>query len=189
MKSLLSSCAAILSTLPITLAVASAMASGVYKVVDDQGNITYTDAPPAETVMDEVLLPAINPISSPAPRPAPNSEATRSPESADAEPVMAFTGYSSAALAAPLDGSLVHFDEPSLMVQVALTPPLEADHLVQFYVDGSAYGSAIPASSLSIGGLERGSHRISARVLSSQGAVLAITESVTVHVQRHFKRN
>ena len=47
MKSLLSSCAAILSTLPITLAVASAMASGVYKVVDDQGNITYTDSAPS----------------------------------------------------------------------------------------------------------------------------------------------
>lgn len=189
MKPLLSPCGAILNTLATGLIAVSAMASGVYKVVDGQGNITYTDVPPAETVMDEVLLPAINPVSSPAPRTASNSEAIRSPESADAEPVMAFTGYSSAVLAAPLDGSLVHFDEPSLLVQVALTPPLEADHLVQFYVDGSAYGSAISTNSLSIGGLERGSHRISARVLSSQGAVLAITESVTVHVQRHFKRN
>lgn len=186
MKSFLSSCAAIAIALVISTVVASAVAGGVYKVVDDQGNITYTDTPPAEITADEMVLPVINPISSPTLTPSPAAE--RSPISTDIETVMAFTGYSSVVMVAPLDGSLVRFDQPKLMAQLALTPALQADHLVQFYIDGSAYGRAIPAISLAIGGLERGSHRISARVLSSQGAVLAITEPVTVHVQRHFKR-
>ncbi|MDA9347908.1 DUF4124 domain-containing protein [Porticoccaceae bacterium] len=195
MKSLLSPFTAIATTLGIALvmalllnrAAASDPAAPVYKVVDDQGNVTYTDTPAAETATNEIVLPAINPISSPIP--ASISSTAESPDPLDAEPAKAFAGYSSVALAAPLDGSLVHFDQPNLLVQLALTPQLEADHLVQFYVDGSAYGKAIPGISLSIGGLERGSHRISARVLSSQGAVLAITNPVTVHVQRHFKCN
>ncbi|MBT5105989.1 MAG: DUF4124 domain-containing protein [Porticoccaceae bacterium] len=184
--SLSSFCAAIVVTLAISSVVAPTVAAAVYKTIDKQGNIIYTDTPPAETAASEVILPPINPISSPAdPAPA----AARSPVSSDADPVTTFTGYSFIALASPLDGTLVHFDEPNLLAQLALTPGLEADHLVQFYVDGSAYGSAIPSLSLSIAGLERGSHRISARVLSSRGAILAVATPVTVQVQRHFKRN
>jgi len=187
MKSLLSSFAAIALALVISAVVASALAAGVYKVVDDQGNITYTDTPPAETVTDEMVLPAINPISSPIPAPVPTP--VQSSTSEDGEPAMAFSGYSFAALVAPLNDSLVHFDQPVVLAQLALTPELETDHLVQFYVDGSVAGEPVAATSFAIRGLERGSHRISARVLSSQGAVLVITRPVTVHVQRHFKRN
>ena len=186
MKSLLSSFAAIAIALVISTVVASAMASGVYKVVDDQGNITYTDTPPAETAADEMVLPALNPISSSIPPSAPT--ATRPPVSPDGEPVMAFTGYSFAALVTPLNDSLVHFDQPDVLAQLALTPELNADHLVQFYVDGSVAGQPVANTSFSIRGLERGSHRISARVVSAQGAVLVIAPPVTVHVQRHYKR-
>ncbi len=187
--SLLSFCVAILVTLAISSVVAPTVAAAVYKTVDKQGNIIYTDTPPAATAataVNKVTLPPINPVSSPTdPAPA----AALSPESSDVDPVTAFTGYSFIALASPVDGTLMHFNESNLLAQLALTPGLEADHLVQFYVDGSAYGSAIPSLTLSISGLERGSHRISARVLSSRGAVLAIAAPVTVHVQRHFKRN
>jgi hypothetical protein len=187
--SLLSFCVAILVTLAISSVVAPTVAAAVYKTVDKQGNIIYTDTPPAATAVNKVTLPPINPVSSPT-DPAPAAALSPvPPESSDADPVTAFTGYSFIALASPVDGTLVHFDESNLLAQLVLTPGLEADHLVQFYVDGSAYGSAIPSLSLSISGLERGSHRISARVLSSRGAVLAIAAPVTVHVQRHFKRN
>ena len=181
MKTLPDSLAAIVISLILT----SSAAAAIYKVVDDKGNITYTDAPAAEVAGDEVLLPAINPISSSAP--APTAERPLVP--VDTEQVVAFPGYSFAALVSPSDDSLVHFDQPNVLAQLALIPELDADHLVQFYVDGSAAGNPVAKTSLSISGLERGSHRISARVLSSQGAVLVITPSVTVHVQRHYKRN
>ena len=190
--SLLPFCVAILVTLAISSVVASTVAAAVYKTVDKQGNIIYTDTPPAATAataVNKVTLPPINPVSSPT-DPAPAAALSPvPPESSDADPVTAFTGYSFIALASPVDGTLMHFNESTLLAQLALTPGLEADHLVQFYVDGSAYGSAIPSLSLSITGLERGSHRISARVLSSRGAILAVATPVTVQVQRHFKRN
>jgi hypothetical protein len=172
-----------IAAITLSLIVVAAVHAAVYKVTDDQGNITYTDTPPAENASDEVLLPVINQLPSSMPA------AAKLPESVEAEPVTAFAGYSSFALVSPLDDSLVHFDQPAVLAQLALTPELKDDHLVQFYIDGSAYGSPVAATSLSIHGLERGTHRISAHVLSSQGAVLVITASVTVHVQRHFKRN
>ena len=171
-----------LFTILLALFVTSGVAATVYKVTDDQGNITYTDTAPAETAVEEVPLPPVNKVASPPPAAATPAY----PESAELSPV--FNGYSSAALVSPLNDSLVHFDQPQVLAQLALNPALAVDHRVQFYVDGSAYGPAVAANSLAIAGLERGTHHISARVLSSQGAVLVIAEPVRVHVQRHFKR-
>lgn len=165
------------------LLVVPAAGAAVYKVTDDQGKITYTDTAPAETAVEEVLLPAVNKV----PTLTPAAATPPHPDSAGLLPV--FNGYSSAALVSPLNDSLVHFDQPQVLAQLALTPERAMDHRVQFYVDGSAYGPAIGGNSLTIAGLERGTHHISARVLSSQGAVLVIAEPVTVHVQRHFKRH
>lgn len=178
-------------TLLVTLCVAITMSltllslasAAVYKVTDDQGNITYTDTAPAEAAADKVQLPPVNKI------PTLTPAAATPPDSIDTELSPAFNGYSFAALVSPVNDSLVHFDQSQVLAQLALTPELGVDHLVQFYVDGSTYGPPVAASSLSIAGLERGTHHISARVLSSQGAVLVIAKPVTVHVQRHFKRN
>lgn len=165
------------------LLAASAVGAAVYKVTDDQGNITYTDTTPVETAVEEVLLPPVNKVPTLTPAVAP------SPDAADTELLPVFSGYSFAALVSPLNDSLVHFDQPQVLAQLALTPELGVDHRVQFYVDGSACGHPVATTSHPIAGLERGTHHISARVLSSQGAVLVIAEPVIVHVQRHFKRN
>jgi len=101
MKSLLSRFTAIPTTLGIALVMAfviskpaaSDPAAPVYKVVDDQGNVTYTDTPVAETATNEIVLPAINPISSPIPASIPST--AESPDPLDAESAKAFAGYSS----------------------------------------------------------------------------------------------
>ena len=163
------------------LLAASTVGAEVYKVIDDQGNITYTDTAPAETAVEKVLLPPVNKVPT-------LTRAVATPPYPDSDELLpVFKGYSSAALVSPLNDSLVRFDQPQVLAQLALTPELAVDHRVQFYVDGYAHGSAVGGNSLAIAGLERGTHHISARVLSSQGAVLVIAEPVTVHVQRHLK--
>ena len=93
------------------------------------------------------------------------------------------------ALVAPEDDSLVHYDQRDVLVQLTLTPALQPGHLVQFYLDQSAYGKPLAATSYTITDLERGAHTLSARVYSPQGTVLATAKTVTIHVQRHFIRN
>ena len=100
-----------------------------------------------------------------------------------------FSGYSVVNLVAPIDQSLVHYDQQIIIVQLALTPELQAGHNVQFFLDGAAYGRPLAATSYSIGNLQRGSHTVSARVVTAEGETVANSQSVRVHVQRHFKRN
>jgi hypothetical protein len=160
----------------------SAPAAGqpkIFRVVDKDGKVTYTDRPPADRNSVEVELRPITPIP-----PLQRAEQLSADQAA-----AAFSGYSRVALISPANDSLVLYDQSQVMVQLDLSPALQPDHLVQFYVDGSPYGKPVAATSRSIAGLERGTHSIAARVLSSQGAVLAMTRPVTVHVQRHFKRN
>ncbi len=151
----------------------------VYKIVDEAGRITYTDTPPAENGADQLQLPQINhlPVSKPA----------------EADNFLAdtavFAGYSVVDLVAPRDDSLIHYDQQNIIVQLALTPELQSGHFVQFYLDGTAYGRPQAATSYAIGNLQRGSHTVSARVVTAGGETVANSQSVRVHVQRHFKRN
>ena len=159
--------------------VSAASQPKVFRVEDKDGKVTYTDRPPADRDSVEVELPPITPI--------PPQQRAEQPTADQA--AAAFSGYSRVTLVSPANDSLVLYDQSQVMVQLDLTPALQPDHLVQFYVDGSPYGKPVTAISRSITGLERGTHSIAARVLSSQGAVLAMTQPVKVHVQRHFKRN
>jgi hypothetical protein len=151
----------------------------IYKIVDQAGRVTYTDTPPAEETADPLRLPAINqiPVAKPSETGAVTAEET------------VFSGYSVVNLVAPVDGSLVRYDQQNIVVQLALTPELQAGHFVQFYLDGATNDLPVAATSYAIGSLERGTHSVSARVVTAEGQTVANSQSVRVHVQRHFKRN
>ena len=151
----------------------------MYKIVDEAGRVIYTDTPPAEKSADQLELPTINQL--------PVSRVAE-PEVIPADEVL-FAGYSVVDLVAPLNDSLIHFDQQNIIVQLALTPELQVGHFVQFYLDGAAYGLPLAATSYAIGNLQRGSHTVSARVVTTGGEIVANSQSVRVHVQRHFKRN
>jgi len=171
-----------LKTLPLTtlmLASCAALASEqVYKIVDATGRVIYTDTPPADNSAKQLELPPINQL--------PVSKAEQADKLSSNNEL--FGGYSVVDLVAPIDQSLVHYDQQNIIVQLALTPELQVGHLVQFYLDGAVFGRPVAATSYSIGGLQRGSHTISARVVTAEGETVANSQSVRVHVQRHFKR-
>lgn len=172
----------LLKTLSLTvlaLASCASLAGGeVYKVVDAAGRVIYTDTPPTDSAAKQLELPAINQL------PVSNAEQADQLTSDKA----LFGGYSVVNLVAPTDESLVHYDQQNIIVQLALTPELQAGHLVQFYLNGIAYGRPLAVTSYSVGNLQRGSHTVSARVVTSDGQTIANSQSVRVHVQRHFKR-
>ena len=153
--------------------------AGIYKIVDPEGNITYTDTPPAEKSADQLELPPINQL--PVSKPAMAAELPLETK--------VFPGYSVVNLVRPVDDALIYYDQQNIVIQLALTPELQLGHLVQFYLDGAAYGRPVVATSYAVGNLERGSHTVSARVVTAQGEVVANSQSVRVNVQRHFKRN
>lgn len=150
----------------------------VYKIVDETGRVTYTDMPPADKMADQLELPQINQL----PNPQIENTGTVLPE------VQNFAGYSAVDIVAPINDSIIHYDQQNMVVQLVLAPELQPGHRVQFYLDGAAYGRPVIATSYAMGELERGMHSVSARVVTVEGDTVANSRSVNVHVQRHFKR-
>lgn len=155
----------------------AAGAAGLYKIVDEKGNVTYTDQPPADSKTDEVKLKPINSV--PAVRPTKKI----SPETS-----VEFSGYSVASVASPRPDQIVSNEQLNLVVQLTLEPQLQEGHLVQFIYDGSPRGTPVAATSYAIGDLYRGAHSVSAQVIDATGAVLIAAPPVTFHVQRQFVR-
>ena len=151
----------------------------VYKVVDEHGNITYTDAPPADTThSQEVKLPTINRQPATELRPTGRADTREDDHDARAE------SYRHAAIRSPAHDSTLPAGESHLTVEVELEPALQEGHWVQILIDGSAAGSPAQSTHQAVADLERGMHFLSAVVLDDSGNVVAETDAITIHVRR-----
>ena len=148
----------------------------VYKQVDEDGNITYTDQP--DSASDTATLAKLSPL---------NQIPTLLAETADGETEL-FAGYNSALIVSPENDSIIPHSQISIVIQLSLSPHLQAGHRVQFWFDGAPQDQPVAATGYQIDNIERGSHSLSARVLNAQGQLLISTASVEVHVKRHFAR-
>lgn len=162
----------------LVLAVMS-QAAEVYKIVDADGNITYTDQPGASAA-ERLNLRRINQAAAPAARvedgPTANAEAD-------------LVGYSSARISSPVHQAVILHNQANIIVQLALEPQLQPGHLVRFSVNGVAQGLPVSATAYQLDNIERGSHSIGAAVVDGKNRVLIAAKPVIVHVKRHFKRN
>ena len=170
---------------PLLVAVATlvstALFADVYKVVDQDGNIAYTDRPSADpdTVSFE-KLPPLNKM--------PAITAPIDDELVEPTQEQAFAGYSRGIILSPENDSIIPHSQTSLLIQLAMTPQLQPGHTVQFLLDGVPQGSAIAAIAHKIDNVERGTHSLGARVFDAGGKPLISIAPVKVHVKRNFKR-
>ena len=149
----------------------------VYKVVDEHGNVTYTDAPsPGAAQSQEVTLPTINRQPATEVRPTSRTAADEHNERA--------ASYQHAAIRSPAHDATLPAGEPHLTVEVELEPALQEGHWVQVLIDGSAAGSPAQSTHQAVQDLERGMHFLSAVVLDSHGNVVAETDAITIHIRR-----
>ena len=171
----------------ILLLTAAALTSGIayaklYKSIDEQGNIVYSDTP---TPGAEQLTPP--PISTvPAPkveRPVetkPGEEATEEP--AKKPP----TKYTKFAMVTPKNDDTIWDNNGSVPVSLTLEPPLDKDngHSVWVYVDGKAVVRESLVLVQPLSGIDRGTHTIRAEIRDDKRKTLMRTNNVTVHLKR-----
>ncbi|WP_163835980.1 DUF4124 domain-containing protein [Spartinivicinus ruber] len=144
----------------------------IYKTVDENGNIIFTDAP-GDKPAEEVELKPSTIISPPPLKTAPPSEGSSREES--------FT-YSSLTIKKPADGTTID-KNGDLTVLAAISPKLRPADKLQLFVDGKAVSGPQKGLSFKAGNLARGPHTIDVRALSSDGKVLN-SASVTVFSHR-----
>ncbi|HEY7771810.1 MAG TPA: DUF4124 domain-containing protein [Marinagarivorans sp.] len=159
----------------VSIAVASfcatALASGVYKSVDENGKVTYSDAPTGNKI-DPVDLPHIN--TTPAVEPKPYTPPAPKP---------ATTQYR-VAITSPSNGAEILAGQRDLSVSARVEPSLGDGYSAQLYMNNSPYGGAQPSTSFVITEIIRGEHQLSVAVLNPNGKVVARSNSVTVYVRR-----
>ncbi|MEQ8231965.1 MAG: DUF4124 domain-containing protein [Gammaproteobacteria bacterium] len=159
----------------LVLACIDAAATEVYRWVDEDGNVIFSDVPRpgAEQIhVDDVSTVPAQPV----PAQRTRTEATASGDG---------PAYDTLRIAAPADEATIR-NQQQLGVEVRLDPALDAGagHRIQFYYDGETYGEPVAATSTVVQPLERGTHKIGAAVVDASGKALLSAEPVTIYVHQ-----
>ena len=148
-------------------------ASGIYRSVDANGNVVFTDQQPEGVESEEVQLREMNTV------PIKQVDLSDIGSSSDEEETSSlFKGYSSLKITSPANESTVRNPEAAVMVTVELEPALRSGDSLVLYVDGVAQPG------MSIEAPERGGHALVVKVLDSDGQVLISSSAVEFYVHR-----
>ena len=130
-----------------------ATAQPVYKVVDEQGNVTFTDTPPSDAAAEVQTLNATNTTPS-----MPVGDAATSDDTAmqDTEAPLAY----STRITSPVDQSTSPMGPGDFVVEAAVQPRLRiGEHLV-LTLDGVSVGEPHRAARWQLTEVFRGEHRL-----------------------------
>jgi hypothetical protein len=153
--------------------------AGVYRVVDENGNITYTDNPPTDSPsVEPIKLPSINT------QPAPQVSTPTQQKTEDEE-----LSYEQLSIASPAQGATITPGERSIPVEVSLTPALREGHAIQLLFNGQPFGAPSNSTLFNIQPLIRGEHHIQAYVIDSKNNVVIRSGTTTVYVKRPSIQN
>jgi len=162
----------------ILLAAASAALAGttVYKWVDENGVIHFSDQPHPNADKVEVRDPATYSAKAGPPKPA-----SQTAEPASTAPSGA---YEHCSLAQPAPDQ-VFLSAFSVTVTVATTPALRPGDRVVVSLDGRPLTDlAGPQTSFTIDPIDRGTHSVEATIQDSSGNTVCTTASSTFHVRQ-----
>jgi hypothetical protein len=133
----------------------------IYKVVDANGNITYTDQPEPEAQLAPLALPAVNKISAAEPGPAGINQPLNAEHLA---PPPVFAGYTQAYILSPEHDQIIPNQQRNIIIQLSLQPQLQPGHRVRFLRNGQPQGAPVGATAYQLDNLDRGSHQINAQI-------------------------
>jgi len=152
-----------------------AAAQPVYKVTDENGNVTFTDTPPldSQATVEEHSLQAPNsaqPVLS-APEIAQPDESKNSPRF-------------ETSIVSPTDNATIPMGPGNFSVQVALSPRLEAGETLLLLLDDEPAGSPQRMPNWQLTNVYRGEHRLQVLRIDDEGAQLDASDISTVFVMR-----
>ena len=144
----------------------------MYRTVDKNGNVTFTDKPIGKNSKSYEPPPILTVPAGPA--------GTLPP----LEKKKSATKYKSIAVTAPENDQTFFSDTTTIPVSISLSPDLDsaANHKLVFYVNGKVHGEG--GSNYTLTDLPRGSYSLSAAVLNAKGGELIRSETVTIHIKR-----
>lgn len=163
----------------VTLLLVQSAFGQVYRWVDEDGVVHYTDRPVEGA--EVVDLPEARGTKFRRPTPLPSAEAAGTAQQ-DAD--QGFS-YDSFRVTQPSDEETLWNIGATLDVSLSLTPGLREGHEIEVWFDGSVVENRDPRSlSFTVPEVYRGTHNLWARVLDSNGQVLVQSNEITFYVQQ-----
>ena len=140
-------------------------AETVYKTVDEDGNIIFTDKPSADS--EEIKIKELQTIENPNPAKykAPAKQAT-----------VKDVAYSKLSVTSPENGAGIRNNAGNIRISVALEPGLKPGHRLVILMDGKEVSTG-SATSVSLNNVDRGSHSIAVSVVDGNGKKLISSSS------------
>lgn len=159
------------------LAVAnSSMAADVYKTVDEDGNVTFTDSPPKDKPAEKIKLKETNTQPPVEFRSRRGSDGGESPEEE--------TGPYNPRIVSPPNEYQMGPLEASLSITVETDRPLDDGHSFQLFVNGAAHAEPTQSFSLTLTNVRRGRKELTVSIVDAEGAVIASSNPISVYVIR-----
>jgi hypothetical protein len=155
----------------LILSVGFAQADTVYRWVDAQGNVHYSDHP--HPGASKVLLPQTQTYAPPA-----TAQITTPTPLPPAAPT---AGYSQFSLATPGNQATLWYVR-EVTVSVNLSPDLRSGDTITYHLDGKTIGPT-RATSVTFEDVDRGEHTASATLNAANGATMSAS-SVTFYIRQ-----
>ncbi|MFK7956961.1 MAG: DUF4124 domain-containing protein [Lysobacterales bacterium] len=150
-------------------------AQAIYKTIDADGNVTYTDQPPSEDAepLDLAPITVADPYES----------RVSSSASSGNENIDDLIPYADLTLISPTQEQHFWGTGGTFTAQAATTQPLSRGHLLQFVLDGTVAGTG-SGLFMEFTGIDRGEHQLRAQVVTTSGEVLARTDNVVFFMRQ-----
>lgn len=172
----------ILILIAFSLAIMSGpLAAQVYKTVDKDGNVTYTDQPPADGSKPIKLAP-ISVIEAPTYEKAP--ESARKGAEGEEIPLRDLRRlYRDFAIISPQSEESVWHPDGPIAVAWSAGNPLQKGMQVTVYLNGNKQATTTEQI-IPVDGLDRGEHTVTAELKDAKNRRIATAEPVTFFIQR-----
>ena len=167
----------------MSLACSLALAATVYKWVDENGVVHYSDQPHANAEKVHVQAAQTYKAGQPAPAGGP-ANAVPPPESQDSGPP-----YAGCAIGPPADGAeFANLDALNILVRT--DPQPRAGDQIYIMLDGALVNGGSPTGTqFTLTPVERGDHTLQAVIRDSNGQLMCQSPAVTFSVHQPSVRN
>ncbi|EHQ58672.1 hypothetical protein OMB55_00024210 [gamma proteobacterium HIMB55] len=161
----------------IALVLAGLANAQIYKSVDVNGVVTFSDTPPKDpqTKVEQIKTPpAVNAMQATPVTPADSEERDGSEVGIDRV----------VGIVSPMHNATIPMGAGIFDVAVDATPELGDGESLELYLDGEKVGEAQTELSWTLTYVIRGAHTLEAKWVAENGSILATSEPITVFVLR-----
>lgn len=161
----------------ITLLFCVPVSAEIYRQVDAQGNVTYTDEPSDQAPAEEVKIRPVTTVTLPKP------ETVSEPEQLREEVETEGSAYSDVRITAPEDGEAFHSGSGDIAFEVASSPELRDGHKYEVTLDGQPVGQTT-SGTVSVRNVYRGTHEAGVSIVNRNGVTIKSGDTISFTIHR-----